>query len=324
MRRDASESTRDATASGEDDINRLRKLFLEMAKIRAFEEAVAEGHSDGSLPGLLHLCMGSEGAAVGVLSLLGGLDCVYTGHRPHGHFLAMGVDPKAIMAELAGRETGLCRGRGGSMHLMSDRIMASGVVGGTLSIALGHALNQPSGAVVVAFFGDGAVQTGTFHETMNMASLWQAPVLFVCENNGWVEFSSRAEHTPVESVVSYGDLYGIPTRSVDGCDVVEVLETASELLEGIRNRSGPALLECRVSRLRPHYEGELRQQSRGHDPLDVLHDRLVALGDPASSLSEVRSLEVDAARRLRDEVLANEPFAEPAADETLVFARALR
>ena len=160
---------------------------VRMARIRAFEETVAQAHAAGYLPGLLHLSMGGEAVAVGVICQLGEQDRIYSSHRPHGHFLAAGVDASALIAELAGREAGICRGRGGSMHLMSDRaVMATGVVGGTLPIAVGHALTVPDGAAVVVFFGDGAVQTGVFHETLNLAVLWRVPVLFVCENNDWV------------------------------------------------------------------------------------------------------------------------------------------
>jgi TPP-dependent pyruvate/acetoin dehydrogenase alpha subunit len=299
----------------------LQQHFDRMARLRGFEEAVAEGYRDGVLPGLLHLSIGGEAVTSGTIPLLAESDRVYSGHRAHGHFLAAGSDPRALIAELAGRETGLCRGRGGSMHLMDERaVLATGVVGGTLSIAVGHALALPGGGVVAAFFGDGAVQTGGFHETMNMAALWGAPVLFVCENNGWVEFSSREEHTPVADVASYGSLYGIASRSVDGGDVEAVAAAAAELLTGIREGGGPALLECAIVRLRPHYEGDFREHEAEGDPLGRLEATLVDLGADAADLQAGRAAEIDAARDLLADVLATEPAADPAGDAGLVFA----
>ncbi len=301
----------------------LHEAFARMVRIRAFEEAVAEGHARQVLPGLLHLSIGAEAVAVGVVSCLGEDDRVFSGHRPHGHFLAAGTDPRKLMAELAGRESGLCRGRGGTMHLMDDRaVMATGIVGGTLAIAVGAALAQAEGAVTIAFFGDGAAQNGAFHESMNLASLWEAPVLFVCENNGWAEFSSRQEHTRVGDVVRYGDLYGMPARGVDGSDVEAVTAAAAALLDGVRAGEGPALLEAHVARLRPHYEGDLRRPATEGDPLVVLEQALVALGTEPRELEEVRAREGEAARALLESVL-REPAADPALDPDLVFVSPL-
>jgi pyruvate dehydrogenase E1 component alpha subunit len=298
----------------------LNTLHQRMSFIRGFEEAVAEGHRDGALPGLLHLSIGAEAVAVGLASVLDAADRLYSAHRPHGHFLAMGADPRAVMAELAGRDTGLCRGRGGTMHLMSERaVMATGIVGGTLPIAVGHALHLPAGAAVVAMFGDGAVQTGIFHESMNLAALWRVPALFVCENNGWAEFSSREQHTTVGNVVRYGELYGIPAREVDGTDVEAVATGARELLTGIRAGEGPALLECHISRLRPHYEGDWREQSSEGDPLPVIETTLASLGATAGALAERRQRDLDQARALLASVLADEPLPVPDDDRHLVF-----
>lgn len=293
-----------------------------MARIRAFEEVVAEGHVQGVLPGLLHLSIGSEAVAVGVTSCLEPRDRVFSGHRPHGHFLAAGCDPRAMMAELAGRESGLCRGRGGTMHLMSERaVMATGIVGGTLSIAVGAAMAQSAGTVCVVFFGDGAVQNGAFHESMNLASLWSVPLLFVCENNGWAEFSSRQEHTRVGDVVHYGDLYGLPTVGVAGTDVEAVSGAAAALLDGVRSGSGPALLECHVTRLRPHYEGDLRPPTGAADPLACLERTLLELGCDPDDLVAIRDEQIAVARALLESVL-DDPPADPAHDIDLVFARA--
>jgi pyruvate dehydrogenase E1 component alpha subunit len=307
-----------------DRLERLSSHFDQMSEIRAFEEAVAEGHATGAIEGLLHLSIGAEATEVGVMRCLQDRDRVYGTHRPHGQFLAAGTSSRALMAELCGKETGLCRGRAGSMHLMAEQaVMATGIVGGTLSIAVGHALQIASPNVVVVFFGDGAVQTGTFHESMNMAALWRAPVLFVCENNGWVEFSSRSEHTPVEEIVHYGALFGMANRFIDGRDVEEVYEATNSLLQTLRNGEGPALLECTVSRLRPHYEGDLRKVEDAVDPLDLLARRLIDLGASADDLSQKRETDLRQMRQLRDSILHEDPDAYATNDEALVYAMPL-
>lgn len=304
------------------DAGTLLEWFREMCRIRAMEETISTAYRDGQLPGLLHLSIGGEAVAVGVTSQLVDDDRIYSTHRAHGHFLAAGTDPDALMAELAGREAGLCRGRGGSMHLMDRRaVLATGVVGGTLSVAVGHSLAVGEGAVVVAFFGDGAVQAGTFHESMNLASLWSAPLLFVCENNGWAEFSSRDEHTKVGSVAEYGKVYGIPAREVDGSDVEAVVVAAGELLDHVRSGGGPALLECHINRLRPHYEGDLRRSGADEgDPLTVLHQRLAGLGVPADHLDRELESAMGAAASCLARAL-DEGWPDPADDARLVFSR---
>jgi pyruvate dehydrogenase E1 component alpha subunit len=305
-------------------LERLRAFHTTVSSLRAFEEAVGESLRARDLEGLLHLSIGGEAVVVGVTSQLEADDLVYSSHRPHGHFLAAGADPRAVAAELAGRETGLCRGRGGSLHLMSDRaVMATGIVGGTLPLAVGHALRQPEGSVVVVFFGDGAVQTGTFHESMNLAALWRVPVLFVCENNGVAEFSTRDEHTTVEKVTDYGHLYGLPASEVDGGDVEAVARTVASLLPAIRNGHGPALLEAHVTRLRPHYEGDWREREEHVDFLVGLEARLVELGASADELATRRAADLEAARSLFRSVLHEDPLPDPADDRSLVFARPL-
>ena len=172
-----------------------------MTLIRAFEERVSELVGTGEVSGLVHLGIGQEAVAVGVCGGLRDGDAVYSSHRAHGHFLARGSPPGPVLAEIMGRSGGLCRGKGGSMHLVDAArglLGATGVVGGTIPLALGTALvakARGAGAVCVVFFGDGAAQSGHFHESLNLASLWQLPVLLVCENNGYAEFTPRSAHT---------------------------------------------------------------------------------------------------------------------------------
>ena len=308
--------------AGRDRTAHLLGAFQHMCRIRAFEEQVARAYEDKVLPGLLHLSIGSEAAAVGVVGGLTAEDRVYSSHRPHGHFLAAGASMESMFAELAGRASGLCGGFGGSMHLMDDRaVMATGIVGGTLPIALGHALALPPQAVAVAFFGDGAVQTGVFHETLNLAALWGAPVIFACENNGWAEFTSRQEHTMVGSVAHYGDLYGMRAVSVDGADVEAIQQTSADVIRAARMGNGPAILEMHVSRLRPHYEGDLRRADGGRDPVDLLSRRLVHLGQPEVELEAIMRRQRDEAQAALDRALQDPPATDP---RRHVFAGAIR
>lgn len=207
------------------------------------------------------------------------------------------------------------------MHLMHERaVMATGVVGGTLPIAVGHAITLEHDAVAVCFFGDGAVQTGLFHESMNLAALWQAPVLFVCENNGMAEFSAREEHTTVARVADYGPLYGIPALTADGTSVVAVWKAVDQLLPGVRARRGPALLECTFERLRPHYEGDLRRAQEARDPLDAVEESLAAMGSSEAGLASVREAEFAATAELLADVMDDaEPL--PTDDLSLVYAQ---
>lgn len=315
--------TGEALLAGGERLEILRGFFAGMARHRALEEMLSEAVRARKVEGLLHLSMGAEAVTAAIISRLGDSDRVYSSHRAHGHFLAAGVPARALVAEIAGRDSGVCRGRGGSLHLMSDRaVMASGIVGGTLPPAVGHALVLEPGALVVAFFGDGAVQTGTFHEAMNLAALWKAPVLFVCENNGWAEFSSRDEHTTVGGVVRYGDLYGIAAREVDGTDVELVAGVAGELVPAIRAGGGPALVECHISRLRPHYEGDWRppEETEG-DPLAVIERRLVELGEDGEALAAARGALLQEMRDLLDDILAGDALPDPGDEAGLVFAR---
>src|SRR5690349_19409243 len=233
-----------------------------MWRIRAFEERVARLKRADEVHGLIHLSAGQEGVAAGVCLQLRDDDAVYSGHRAHGHAIATGASLDRTMAELMGRADGLCRGLGGSMHLVDAAhgfMGATGVVGGTLPIALGSALaarRRGSDAVAVVFFGDGAVQAGHFTETVNLATLWALPLLLVCENNGFAEFTPRSAHTTVERVSDVVAPYGLERETVDGNDVVAVHDAFGRFLSAARAGGGPALLECLTHRLRGHYEGD--------------------------------------------------------------------
>ncbi|MCC6224635.1 MAG: thiamine pyrophosphate-dependent dehydrogenase E1 component subunit alpha [Thermoleophilia bacterium] len=307
----------------------MRDLLDSMWRIRAFEEKVSELYARGTLKGLLHLGIGQEGVAVGACAALDRGDYVVGGHRSHAHAIAKGAELGRMLAELAGRDAGYCRGKGGSMHLVAmdcGFVTATGVVGGNIPLAVGTALAcrlAGRDRVTVVFFGDGAAQTGAFHESLNLASLWGLPLVFVCENNGYAEFSALEDQTTVRRLAEHGETYGIPARTLDGNDVLAVRESVAAAAGRARAGDGPTFLECLTYRLRGHYEGDPgkyrelseAQEWRAKDPIA----RLVrVLDDPAL----VEAAEAGA----RAEVEAAAAWAlaqpEPAGDEvaTTVYA----
>ncbi len=241
------------------------ELLRTMWRIRAFEERVGELTRADEVHGLVHLSVGQEAVAVGICGQLRADDAVYSNHRAHGHAIAKGAPLGRVMAELMGRADGLCRGLGGSMHLVDVEhgfLGATGVVGGNVPLALGSALAGRllgGDQVAVVFFGDGAVQGGIFVESVNLATLWELRVILVCENNGFAEFTPRSAHTNVERVSDVVAPYGLERETVDGNDVVAVREAFAAFVEAARSGGGPFLLECLTHRLRGHYEGDPQQ-----------------------------------------------------------------
>jgi len=236
----------------------LRRMWL----IRAFEEKVSALYAAREIVGLLHLGIGQEAVAVGTCSLLRPDDYVFGGHRSHGHAIAQGADIHRLMAEIAGRATGYCRGKGGSMHIAVPEVgfvTATGVVGGTIPLALGAAFaakEKKQGQVAIVFFGDGAGQAGPFHESLNIASLWSLPVIFVCENNGYAEFTPLSAHTLVERLAKHAKTYCIPAQTVNGNDLIAVRAAMKKAIGAARTGKGPMFVECLTYRLRGHYEGD--------------------------------------------------------------------
>ncbi len=238
------------------------RLLATMWRIRLFEEQVGALARSDEVHGLIHLSVGQEGVAAAVCSQLRNGDAVYSGHRAHGHAIAKGAPLDRVLAELMGRDGGLCRGLGGSMHLVDVEhgfMGATGVVGGNVPVALGSALAarlRGDDVVAVVFFGDGAVQSGHFNETVNLAALWKLPLILVCENNGFAEFTPRSAHTTVERVSDVVAPYEVERATVDGNDVVAVWEVFGRYVDAARLGTGPFLLECLTHRLRGHYEGD--------------------------------------------------------------------
>lgn len=236
----------------------FKDLYRYLYRIRRFEETVLENFPKGVFYGTTHTYLGQEANAVGVLRNIQDGDIVFSNHRCHGHFLAYGGSPHALFAELMGRKTGVCGGRGGSQHLQWRNFYSNGVQGGILPIATGMALAEKqknSGAIAIVFLGDGTLGEGVVYETLNMASLWQLPVLYVLENN------RMAQTTPIDQAIA-GDIcarftaFGIPARQLDSSDVLEILPAAEELLAEVRTQVAPRALILHTYRFGPHSKGD--------------------------------------------------------------------
>jgi pyruvate dehydrogenase E1 component alpha subunit len=278
-----------------------QQMYHALWRIRLFEGHVQRLAAAGEIPGFPHLSTGQEAVAVGVCAHLSREDVLFTSHRGHGHVLAKGSDLQATFAEILGRETGLCRGRGGSMHLVdagNGVLGATGVVAGNLALAAGAAWSfqsQGKPNISVVFFGDGATGAGAFHETLNLAALWKLPVLFVCENNGYAEFTSREEHSNVTHVSSFAAPYAIPTKTIDGNDLPTVYAAAGDAVESLRSGEGPYLLECMTFRMAGHYVGDAQQyrskeelaQVRAKCPIERLKRELLAQGVKGDELESI-------------------------------------
>ena len=260
-----------------------RGVLRMMLTIRRFEEKMLEFLNTGVIKGGSHLYIGQEAVAAGVCTALKEDDYITSTHRGHGHGIAKGGDPAALMAEILGRATGVCRGRGGSLHLAdmnTGNLGANGIVGGSLGIAAGAGLSaklRKSGQVVACFFGDGATNTGLFHEAMNMAQVWKLPVLFVCENNLYGMSVSVNRASGLVDLATRADGYGMRKRIVDGQDVVAVYDTVEECAAFARDGEGPTFIECKTYRFTGHSRSDPRtyrtreeeRQWRDRDPIDT-------------------------------------------------------
>jgi len=253
-----------------------------MCRIRLFEETVEKHFLNGEIPGFVHLYIGEEAIATGVCANLTKSDYIESTHRGHGHTLAKGAEVNKAMAEIYGRKTGFCKGKGGSMHIADfsvGMLGANGVVGGGFNLAVGAALGikmQGRKDVSVVFFGDGASNRGTFHEGANLAAAWNLPVIFVCENNKWASTTPHGTQTSVENISDRAVGYGMPSAIVDGNDVFEVYEAAKKAVERARQGGGPTLLEAKTYRIKGHFVGdpelyrtkeEVKEQFEKNDPI---------------------------------------------------------
>ena len=289
-------------------------FWRDMVRIRSFEQAAMYQSSIGKIYGALHSYEGEESCAVGICAALKDGDYAASTHRGHGHSIAMGARMDRMMAELFGRDDGYCRGKGGSLHiadLNAGMLGANGIVGAGYAIAAGAALNAKvagNGRVSVVFFGDGAVTRGTFHEVMNMASLWKLPLLLVCENNGYAQYVASSETMVFDSIAGLAGNYQMPGVRLDGNDIRAVHKAAVEAVDRARSGTGPTLIELKTQRFHGHSSGdpqvyrtkasveELRQT---RDPIARLEGELIAaglLGDRAALLAQIEAEVAQAVR----------------------------
>ncbi len=313
-------------------------LFERMKLIRLMEERLRSDAAAGKLPGAVHLYIGQEAVATGVCANLRETDWITSTHRGHGHFLAKGGDPRAMMAEIWGKRTGICKGMGGSMHVadLSKGILgANGIVGGGFAIATGAALTaklSDNGRVAVAFFGDGAANQGVFMECLNVSTLWQLPLVFVCEYNHFCEFTPTVTVTAGE-IVDRAKAFKIPCEVVDGNDVLAVWRAAAKAIEWARSGKGPAFIEARTYRIQGHLEaedlllagGKYREKQeieewRKRDPVTRFSEHL--LSTKVCTTSQLDDISAKIARTVEDAVKfaeASEP-ADPELTFDVMFA----
>lgn len=275
------------------NISATLEMYKRMALIRVAEEKLLRLFEKSEMPGFIHSYIGEEATAVGVCAALDKADLITSTHRGHGHIIAKEGDLKLFFAELYGKESGYCKGKGGSMHVADIELGilgANGIVGGGVPIAGGAALAakmQGNGRVSVAFMGDGATDIGAFHETLNLAALWELPAVFVVENNGFADFIRTRDHQKVEEVSVRSTAYDMPGVTVDGNDVDAVYAAAAEAVERARSGGGPSLIECVTYRWRGHYEGDPQpyrsqdevEEWKARDPLAIAEARLRERGE---------------------------------------------
>ena len=283
------------------------RLYEQLLLIRAYENAIVQGSTDGRIPGTC-TSVGQEAAAVGAINALTADDLILTNHRSAGHLLARGADPGRLLAEVMGRRDGYCKGRSGSLHISVKElgvVLTTTIVGGELSLAPGVALAQTMQGrpgIVACFFGDGAACEGSFHESLNLAALWNLPVLYICEKNQWQAFVHRREAMSREHVSDWGAGYGIPVRTVDGNDVFAVLEATRNAATQVRDTRRPVLLEVLTYRTRGHFEPD----DQGYvdkaelaawlarDPIVLCRDRLIGAGQLSPAADAELLARVDA------------------------------
>lgn len=301
-----------------------RRLYL----IRRFEERAAHLRQQGFIPGFLHPYVGQEAVAVGVCAALEEGDVITSTHRGHGHMLARGADPARMYAELYARQDGYNRAKGGSLHMIDvdlGFLGANGIVGGGIPLATGAALQKKregQGRVAVSFFGDGATNEGSFHESLNLASLWSLPVVYVCENNFYGEFTPQHKHQPIADIARRADAYAMEGVVVEGNYVLDMRRAAQQAVARARAGQGPTLIEARTYRHRGHYEGDMAQyrpageleEWMARDPIGLFEKHLEGAGVDNADLEDIRQ---GVERRLDEAAAFAEQSPHPRPDEAL-------
>lgn len=302
-------------------------LYEKMVLIRSFEETVFDVFVSGVIAGTVHICSGQEAVAVGACSALERDDYVVSNHRGHGHFIAKGGDPKRIMAELFGKSTGYCGGRGGSQHIACVEIGflgSNGITGGGIPVATGagFALRQKrSDRVVLCFFGDGASNQGTFHESLNMSAIWQLPVIYLCENNLYAMSTRFDEAFRISDIAKRAESYGMPGEICDGQDVLAVRKTVERAVNRARNGGGPTLIECKTYRFRGHSKSDTceyrdpreEERWRRRDPIALFSEKLKR--DGIASEDELRWVAEEAEKVVEEAIEFAKSSPDPSPEE---------
>jgi pyruvate dehydrogenase E1 component alpha subunit len=307
------------------DVDLARRLLGDMMLIRRFEEKAAEGYALGKIGGFLHLYIGEEAVAVGATSVLRPDDYAIAAYRDHGHCLAKGCDPRRAMAELFGRRDGLCKGKGGSMHLFDKSVNFLGghaIVGAHLPLATGvaFAINyEGSDRVITCYFGDGAVPQGEFHEAMNLSALWKLPVIWICENNRYAMGTSLERALSQTEIWKFGQVYGIPAEAVDGMDVIAIREVVARAVARARKDKMPSLIEARTYRFRGHSmrdpagavyrTKEEVEREKLRDPIALFRQRVLDAG--LLSEADIKTLEKEVNDRVDDAMTFADASPEP-------------
>lgn len=308
---------------------KLIEMYRKMLEIRLFEEKVFELYAQNLVPGTIHLYTGQEAVAVGVCSALRKDDYITSTHRGHGHCIAKGAELKRVMAEILGRRTGYCMGKGGSMHIADFSIGvlgATAVVGAGIPIAAGAGLSiklRKTDQVAACFFGDGASNQGTFHEGINMAAVWKLPVIFACENNLYAMGTRQSLVMAIENIADRASAYGIPGVAVDGNDVLAVYEATVKAVERARKGEGPTLIECKTYRHRGHSRvdpARYRPKEEveawlAKDPIKRFRERL--LQTASLTEGEIRQIEEEASAKVEEAVKFAIESPHPAPEEAL-------
>lgn len=313
---------------------KLLEMYRTMVKIRFFESKAAELFAAGKLPGFVHLYVGEEAVATGVCANLTERDYITSTHRGHGHLIAKGGKIDLMMAELFGKATGYCKGKGGSMHIADvdlGILGANGIVGAGLPIATGAAFAckyKKTDSVAVCFFGDGASNRGTFHEALNMASIWKLPVIFVAENNMYGISNYQKNHMNIADIADRAAAYGIPGVSVDGNDIIAVYEAAAEAVSRARKGDGPTLIECKTWRHRGHFEGDpqvYKDQAEQEawlkkDPIPRFETKLMELNYASQADLDAIKTEIQAEVEAAVRFAESSPYPNPEDVYTDVYA----
>ncbi len=308
----------------------LHKLYHTMVRIRLFEQRIMELFQQGRLPGFLHVSIGQEAVPTGVCAHLRSNDYISSTHRGHGDVIAKGARLDRMMAELYGKKTGYCKGKGGSMHIADLELGilgANGIVGAGIPIATGTALAfkmRRTDQVAVCFFGDGGANTGAFHEGLNLASVWNLPVVFVCQNNQYAESTPQRVHQKIKDIAVRAMAYDIPGETVDGMDVLEVYRVAGDAVARARAGGGPTLVECKTYRFYGHYVGdpgtayrrpEEVEEWKQRDPIATFARRLLAEG--VTTAAELKAIEEAVQQELEAAIRFAETSPEPDLEDAL-------